>query len=888
MSKKPLKKLLALPLICMSAQYIQAAEPSPNSSSQEPCHERCQSSRISARHIENKGIGYNTGYTTLEAFLAAPTDRWSVMPFVDLRGHIFNNGRWAANAGLGLRSLMKDRIYGGYAYYDYRDTKRKSYNQVSFGLETLGTFWDLRVNGYVVVGNRKSHPYQPEFSQFSGNSIYYTQKLQYALSGGNAEAGFYPLKMRNVTLYTGIGPYYLKGPVGGAVWGGQVRAKAMWKDYVGAEVNYSYDHTFKNIVQGQVFLSYPFGPKRKMRKSTERSCNDNYLLCQRMIEPVGKSEIIPVTTKKERKAALDPATGLPYTVFFVNNLSHSAGTYESPFSTLADAETASSPNDIIYVYPGDLTSTGLSSGITLQNGQQLLAATIDQSLVTTAGTITLPAQAPGSNAPLLSNGTGAVVTLANNNVVSGLYIQNTAGSGILASGSNNATLTQNYIQGSSLTHNGIELDNTSGTLNVSSNTIIYQAACVSIDNSNPISDASYLFTNNTLHSEDGSFVFNVAYTEGANNYFLSSNNSLYASGTAGINIACSNTIANMPHVFDVTNCIIGTSDDYAVKLTLNNDSVAELNVQNSTINSTDGIYTVTNNQSQLTANIVNNAFNIYEYAFEPETHNSSFTNATFTNNIINCYDYPIYIDTLDASTLTVDISNNIANCYEYGIYSDLAGTSSVTGTISNNTINANSYGIYSDNAGSSTFGADINNNVISSSYYHIELYNSASSVYSGNVIGNTFIGEDGDDTIYFNFNTTGAVSSTISNNLFTGNYGAIDLVNSGTGQTRIEILNNTVQNSSYVGVSLVNSGADFQATVSDNTFQGFGTNAVNISNTGTQACIGFNNNTSTPYPNAYVINSTAGVLNLVTPAGNSGQLQTSGTTPVSRALKSLK
>ena len=54
-------------------------------------------SRISARHIENKGIGYNTGYTTLEAFLAAPTDLWPVMPFVDLRGHIFNDGHWAAN-----------------------------------------------------------------------------------------------------------------------------------------------------------------------------------------------------------------------------------------------------------------------------------------------------------------------------------------------------------------------------------------------------------------------------------------------------------------------------------------------------------------------------------------------------------------------------------------------------------------------------------------------------------------------------------------------------------------------------------------------------------------------------------------------------------------------
>ena len=62
----------------------------------------------------------------------------------------------------------------------------------------------------------------------------------------------------------------------------------------------------------------------------------------------------------------------------------------------------------------------------------------------------------------------------------------------------------------------------------------------------------------------------------------------------------------------------------------------QLNVENSVINSYYGVYTITNNQSQLTSTITNNAFNVYEYAFEPETHNTSVTNATFTNNSINC------------------------------------------------------------------------------------------------------------------------------------------------------------------------------------------------------------------------------------------------------------
>jgi parallel beta-helix repeat protein len=879
-----LKQLLILPLVCISLPYtpVEAANPSKRPPSKPPCNQECQPLRISARHIENKGIGYNTGYTTLEAFLAAPTDLWAVMPFVDLRGHIFNDGHWAANGGVGLRSLMKDRVYGAYAYYDYRDTQRKGYNQVSFGLETLGTLWDLRLNGYAVVGDRRTRPYHTQFSQFAGNNIYYTQKFQYALSGGNAEVGFYPLKMQDFTLYTGIGPYYLKGPARGAVWGGETRIKFMWKEYVGAELSYSYDHTFKNIVQGQVFLSLPLGPKGKVRESKKRSCIDNYLLCQRMIEPVVKHEIIPVTTKKSKNLAINPATGHPYTVYFVNNLSHSAGTYKSPFSTLAAAENASEENDLIYVYPGDLKGTGLSSGVTLKNGQQLLGATINQDLMTTAGQITLPAQASGSNAPLLSNGAGAVVTLGDNNVVSGLYIQNTAGPGILASGSSNATLTQNYVQGNSRTYNGIELDNVTGSVSVSSNTIMYQAACVNIDNTNSISNASYLFTNNTLHSEDGNYGFNITYIEGSNNYFLSSNNNIYASQSAGINISCSNTANNTPHVFDIIDCNFGTDYDYAVELTLNNNSIAELNVQNSKINSSYGVYTISNNQSQLTVNIANNSFNVYAYAFEPETHNTSFTNAIFTNNSINCYDYPIYIDSLDSSTIAVNISNNTMNSYEYSICTDLAGSANLTGTIKNNTLNPLYYAIYTDMQNSAHFGADINDNAISSGYYHIYISQEDSSSYTGDIIGNTFVGQDDDDTILWKPNTSGIVSSIISKNLFTGNYDALDLINLGTGTTTFEILNNTIQNSSGSGIYLTNSGTSLQATVSGNTFQGFATNAVSVTNSAGEMCLQFNNNTSNPYPNAYVIDATGGTLNLVTPSGNLGQLETTGTTPVTQ------
>ena len=131
------------------------------------------------------------------------------------------------------------------------------------------------------------------------------------------------------------------------------------------------------------------------------------------------------------------------------------------------------------------------------------------------------------------------------------------------------------------------------------------------------------------------------------------------------------------------------------------------------------------------------------------------------------------------------------------------------------------------------------------------------------------------------FNSTGNASSTIANNSFTGNYSAMDLSNDGTGTTTLQILNNTVQNSSDTGIFLTNSGTNLGATISGNSFKGFGINGVNVTNNGGEMCLNFNNNSSNPYPNAYIIGAVGGTLNLVTPTGNLGQLQTTGTTPVS-------
>ena len=84
-------------------------------------------------------------------------------------------------------------------------------------------------------------------------------------------------------------------------------------------------------------------------------------------------------------------------VWFVNNTSPApgSGTFESPFPTLIQAQDASAPNDIIYVFTGDGTDKGMNAGIMLQKGQQLFGASINHTIKTTMGHVKIPAQVDG-------------------------------------------------------------------------------------------------------------------------------------------------------------------------------------------------------------------------------------------------------------------------------------------------------------------------------------------------------------------------------------------------------------------------------------------------------------------------------------------------------------
>lgn len=379
--------------------------------------------RATLRHIESGGIGYENGYTTIEAFLTSDPSQWKVTPFFDVRGHIFNNGKWATNAGIGLRALWGNRAYGINTYYDYRKTSRFNVNQIGVGLETLGQLFDFRINGYLPLGTKISNPYGTTFDSFSGNYMLISQKYQSAMKGADAEFGFHFGKSESFDFYAAAGPYYFIGKIDPTTWGGKARLSGTFKDILTLEISDSYDRTFHNKFQGQISLSFSFGPKSKVKKQAH-TCKVANTLNNRMLQPVDRQEIIVIDKTRKNSVAIDPATGLPFFFVFVDNTSSSNGTYESPYHSLAQAQDNSAPNDIIYVFPGDGTTTGMDSGVSLQANQKFWGSGISHSIQTSEGTISMPAQS--SSFPIITNTNidtdGNVITLATNNAISGFRI----------------------------------------------------------------------------------------------------------------------------------------------------------------------------------------------------------------------------------------------------------------------------------------------------------------------------------------------------------------------------------------------------------------------------------------------------------------------------------
>jgi cadherin-like protein/Big-like domain-containing protein/cadherin domain-containing protein/hemolysin type calcium-binding protein len=152
------------------------------------------------------------------------------------------------------------------------------------------------------------------------------------------------------------------------------------------------------------------------------------------------------------------------------------GTSEKPFDSLAQAETASSANQTVFVYDGDDTTTGYAAGFNLKAGQRL----IGEAAALTVGTDTLHA-ADAANKPTITDNNADVVDLDDGTEVRGFRIDpQGTGSGIAGAAGDTGGGTVDDVDivdtGTAGTQPGLELDATAGTFTISNLTVNNSAA----------------------------------------------------------------------------------------------------------------------------------------------------------------------------------------------------------------------------------------------------------------------------------------------------------------------------------------------------------------------------------------------------------------------------
>lgn len=398
----------------------------------------CDTKRYPAQffldHIAGEGVGYQKGYSTLGLFLSKFNEEESLR-FLECRGHIFNDGKLAANIGVGLRKkvLEKYLVLGINGFYDYRRDLNHNFHQFGMGLEFLGKVISGRINGYFPVG-KKEKIVGYSFDNFAGNNLYLTKHSKIAMTGLDAEAEAIIFDRKNAQVKTEIGSYYFKGDFGKSALGGKVGLNASLFQWLFVGGSITYDKVFHCNVQGEISLRYGFCKEKK--RKTKYSCKRFHAITKRMEQPVKRYDIIVLSNQKGSTIALSPNPGEPITFYHVNNTAKSGnGTYESPFPTLVEAQSIAQAGDTIFVNYGNGTSSGMSNGITLKDRQNLFGSSIEHPINTTIGTITIPAMTPGNYPMILSTTlSNPGITLANDNTVRGIAIGSSSGSGVYGSG----------------------------------------------------------------------------------------------------------------------------------------------------------------------------------------------------------------------------------------------------------------------------------------------------------------------------------------------------------------------------------------------------------------------------------------------------------------------
>jgi hypothetical protein len=350
----------------------------------------------------DRGLGYIGSYMTLGGFIPYAQDDLGGFWSADLRGHLSVNGGFFSNVGvvrkqlLGSGSLLGVGVYWDYDgdLYQYAGEGNSSfgqfghvYNQVGVSGEILTDWGDIRSNGYMPVGTTAYTVAAPGMP-FYQNNIFCQYGLDAALGGADLEVGAYIPALADFAGMISVGGYALgntfnKWQTGSnqglaiVPWFGGVytRIDMTFANNWDFSLQYNNDSYFDST--GFARLTYRLGGSRR------RNVPDQ------LEQPMMRNEHIVRAHETPEIARNLANSNNPWRVIHVNNAAPAGGTgtYESPFTTLQEAQTQATQQwDIIYV------NEGLSTTIPIYYGGSFAFQNADQSLVGSGGDFTIQVQ----------------------------------------------------------------------------------------------------------------------------------------------------------------------------------------------------------------------------------------------------------------------------------------------------------------------------------------------------------------------------------------------------------------------------------------------------------------------------------------------------------------
>ena len=340
----------------------------------------------------------------------------------------FTQDEMEENIGAGARFLLADGklILGMNAFLDIMQSKEENnYNQFGAGLELLSKWVDFRANYYHPFSTTYNYIETYDRYNFGSTGILLYKGREEALQGFDAELGF---------LIPGISNYAEARVAAGMYWyfPEEMDRFSGFKGRVDIRparmINLTYEVKHDDIRGTDQFwggyLEIPFSFEALAKGENPFAGVKDALnfgkgarnLPERMTEKIIRDRNI-VTVKYTGATPVTPAGG--DNIIYVNSdfTGTGLGTYEAPYQDIAsvDADPRWVSGAVVYVFSTDETADTYTAHFIMKNDTILWGQGYVHPLWHMGG---------GPNPVLDGAGTGSVVTLAQNNEIMGLAIQN--------------------------------------------------------------------------------------------------------------------------------------------------------------------------------------------------------------------------------------------------------------------------------------------------------------------------------------------------------------------------------------------------------------------------------------------------------------------------------